>query len=258
MADNERIQAGLLSLLALGAILSFSAVGTLVGVRLLLLARRTREVPELALGLCLVMIATFGYPLSLVSLGFQEADAGLRALLNALTTGSVDLGIVSVLVFNAVVFRAQSGRGWAAVWAGGAGLLVLLVCTSVLVARSPDAPWAAQATRPLTVAFFAIAVSAFGWSALEALGWYRRLRRRLALGLSDAGVVDRFRLWTVWGFSMTMGSVINLVFTAAGQTIHHPVPLFVTAVCGFVNAGALLLAFFAPRSYRARVARRAV
>lgn len=228
-----------------------------MGVRLLRLARRTGELPELALGLCLVMIATFAYPLSIVSLLLQESGAGVRTLIYVATQATVDAGIIAVAVFTARVFRPASRTARAALVVGTLGLLAILVSNSWTVATSLDADTSTALTRDRTVAFFLISTAAFSWTAFEAGAWWLRMRRRAALGLADPVVANRFGLWTAWGVATALGAVINAVGVASGASIHAPAPLLATALLGFVNTGALFLAFFAPSSYVERIARKA-
>lgn len=250
------MQAGPLQAFALGSIVLFSIVGTLMGLRLLLLARRTREIPELALGLCLVMIATVGYPLSIVSALHQDAGAGVRLALYLLTAGTVDVGIVAVLIFTRKVFRPEAGLASAGVWLGALSLALIVLLNSRVLLASPDAEVFAERARGLGVLGFGIYSSAFVWTALESLAWWRRLTRRAALGLADPVVANRFGLWALWGAGMAAGSTVNGVCMALGLTIHHPVPLLFAALCGLANSAILFLAFFAPSGYLAWLERR--
>ena len=94
-----------------------------------------------------------------------------------------------------------------------------------------------------------------GWGAVESLRYWALLRRRLALGLAEPVVVDRFRLF---GVAMGAGLFANtatvvcqildieIVGTAAGTVAVSPAML---------AAVALWLAFLPPRAYLARVQR---
>src|SRR5215475_11496383 len=86
---------------------SFVVVGGFVSVRLLMLWRRTRQLPELLLGLGLGLSGTIGYPVSAVAraVGPSELQSGLFALSAVLAFSSQ----IAMLVFTWRVFRPAEG-----------------------------------------------------------------------------------------------------------------------------------------------------
>jgi hypothetical protein len=105
---------------------------------------------------------------------------------------------------------------------------------------------------------------ALAWMAVESLRYWRLLRRRLALGLSDALVTNRFALWGLWAvivFWMGASDPLARVWycwVTDTTTIWHPIvgrPIIVavmaaTSALGVGAATSLFLTFFPTASYR--------
>jgi hypothetical protein len=98
------------------------------------------------------------------------------------------------------------------------------------------------------------------WSMAESYAYWRRMRRRLAIGLADPLVCNRFLLWTLASVS-SLGSIwcVNVPllvrsFVAgtdlAGLTV---VSLLVTALFGIATVSIYWLTFFPPVWYRDRI-----
>jgi hypothetical protein len=129
-------------------ILMLLAVGTLfvvwivTGVRLMLLARRTRALPEFLLGLALLLQAGVGYPLSVVG-----QSAGAFAIV-AIALGAVcnNTGMGLMAVFTARVFHDTARWAWALVGAMGALLAIQAVGYAVAQAGASSAEEKLQVT----------------------------------------------------------------------------------------------------------------
>ena len=93
----------------------FIVVSLIVGVRLLGLARRTRQLAEFAMGIGLVPIAGLGYPLMMLArFGEFLPEPARLALLVGYQFCQI-IGISFVALFNWRVFRPASrwaGRVW--------------------------------------------------------------------------------------------------------------------------------------------------
>jgi hypothetical protein len=88
------------------------------------------------------------------------------------------------------------------------------------------------------------------WTGLESLLFYRQMRRRLALGLADPVVTNRFLLWAVFGVTTTAILVVNAGYHLAGvNTLNDPVCRLVTTLGAFVASSAMYLAFVPPAFY---------
>jgi hypothetical protein len=109
---------------------------------------------------------------------------------------------------------------------------------------------------PVAVAGFALA---FGWMAVESLRYHALLRRRLALGLADPVVTNRF---LVWGAGAAATSVLVLLLmglylqgiTLLANSLSASV---LVTVSGLVMSVVPWLTFAPPAAYLRFVSRRA-
>jgi hypothetical protein len=225
-------------------------VGVVVGIRLLLLARRTRCFPELSIGLGLALIAVVGLPLAVLG----RIPVLLRTPIGDLLFGAglclACVGIVLLWAFTWNVFRRT------AAWARGlvfAVALVLAVSAGGLLqasARATTLPEILPLTRPWAVAIVLTVSGAFTWTGLESFAYYRRVRRRLALGLSDPVVVNRFLLWAVTGFAIGLLATVIAVLLLQGRAILvDPIALSVISGASVFGGTAWLLTFLPPAFY---------
>jgi hypothetical protein len=225
-------------------------VGALVGVRLLLLARQTRQLPELSIGLGLLLMTVLGQPLAAVGRLPGWVATPLGDGLFGVGLSAVAAGIALIYVFTWRVFRPASPRSRAfvavmalAVFGFTAGLLAASGRGDSLAEILPQTrPWACGLVATLSVAFF--------WTAAESHLYYRHLRRRLSLGLADPVVANRFLLWTVSGLATGLLSLLLIACLLAGMmVIHEPLPLFVIGVTGITTSVSWYLAFLPPEPY---------
>jgi hypothetical protein len=239
-------------MIVIGALAGIVSVLTswIVGGRLLLLARRTRQTPELCIGLALLLTGGLWSPL--VAIG-RQADAlsdGVRAGLVAAGALAGMAGMTCLAVFNWRVFRPTAH--WAAALATVIGVTLLVA----LAAQTVTAGWVdfAHHERGPWLLGTWLGVGIYGWSNVEAWRQARMLARRLALGLADPVVADRMRLWAL---AMTAALLASSTL-AACQVLGIPVGgtvvgLTLTAAVAGVASGCLWLAFLPPASYVARI-----
>lgn len=223
--------------LGLVGMLAFTAVSFAVGVRLLWLARRTRELPELAIGASFLLAGGLGGTLTVLA---GERSVALFAVGSLL----VDLGVACLAVFTWRVFRPDAAWGaalFAACLAGFAiGFLGKLVTGGFGTPTTSLWDWITLLSR----------MAMYGWGACESLIHHLAGRRRLRLGLADPLVVNRFLLWAIGLFAVFAIWAQLAVVMVVG--VDPRVTFLGTALLGFVCAGALWLAFFPPSSYRRR------
>ena len=89
-------------LLGLGVIFQLLAC-VVVGMRLILLWRRTRLLPELAFGVAFLSLGALGYPLSIVARMGLAGEAG--EILLSVALGAQNLAAISLLVGTWRIFR---------------------------------------------------------------------------------------------------------------------------------------------------------
>jgi hypothetical protein len=235
---------------------SFVLASLIVGLRLLVLASRTRELPETMLGFGLFTMGAIGYPLmSAARLGVGLSDETRVSL------GTIGLflnwsGELALCTFNWRVFQPNAG------WAGALTAALAVILGGLIVAQAAG-PGLAPATMRnegiLHHGFLVVLGLPLLWGSIEAGTFHARLRRRDAIGLGDPVVTDRIRLWTV---AMIAAFAINLATSMAALVLGldlaaTTVGALIIGPIGLVASGAMWLAFFAPASYHERVRARA-
>jgi len=222
---------------------------TVVGCRLLLLARRTGELPERLLGLALLLGGTIGGPLDAAGLAAQGELA--PAVAGKLTVVGKPFGMAALACHCAFIRRVFRPH---AVWARW--LAASLVASPVAGFTGALAGGLLATGEPPTVWFCVELVGRVGgscWLAAEGLRYYGSMKRRLRLGLADKLVTNRFLLWTASGFAS-----IAMMLTAAPPVfldpIEHEIPLFLDLIA-FSTAGIAvsvlyMLTFLPPMAYR--------
>jgi hypothetical protein len=99
-------------------------------------------------------------------------------------------------------------------------------------------------------------VGALLWGAGEALRWWRLMRRRLALGLADPLVANRFLMWGIGAGAAGVGSLVGVVAqVATGVSMREIGWVTVSSSAhGMLAAVAIWLAFVPPAAYRRWIA----
>lgn len=241
------------------ATLVFVLVSAVVGARLVQLARHTRQQPELLLGSAILGTAVLGYGVLIAAAILRGNDLSAASAtpttiaLSAIGQTLHAAGVTCFLLFILRVFHPRDG--WAHALGGVAGLLLWggLAWSAwrgaFVVNDSGSAAWwceyAVIWTYPL-------------WIGIESLRYWRIMRRRVALGLGDPLVANRFALW---GFG-SIGSA-GAIWTASIPffLLGHPDLLasltppihVVTAIAGLTSVGCSYLAFLPPPWYARRI-----
>lgn len=236
-------------LFVLAATVVYTTVGWIIGVRLLRLARRTRGLPELTLGLgeCLLAGAVPPFFILVQVLGDVEPVARAASFGGHL---AYTLGCAVLIVFTWKVFRPAAG--WAKFLAL-AMIGVLAAGGAAGMARSFQANVSAL-RDPQTTAFLVmewVSVVGFLWTAAEAFHHHGRLRRQAAVGLADPELVNRMLLWGLVGVGgvVAAGGPIVAALLGFGSMDHVPTRL----VCAFgtlASSVCIQLAFLPPQAYR--------
>jgi hypothetical protein len=244
------------------ATLCFIAGSALVGVRLLLLARRTRQSPERLLGGAILGTAVLGYGLLIASL---VARGGPSAMLAAgpvppvaiVLTGAGkifhDAGVTLFLLFALTVFR-PGDRIARALFVGALGLLWGGLVAGALGGsfRAERVGGAAWLCEYLVIWSYPI------WMMVESYRYWGMLRRREALGLADPVVANR--VW-LWGTGSLFTALAIWIASVPYALLGHPELLeattpwvrIATALAGVASISCSYLAFVPPAWYLRRV-----
>jgi hypothetical protein len=232
--------------------LAFFVVSAVVGTRLVLLWRRTRQLPELLIGVGVLGIGPIGFGAMILGSALMAsglpADSPVVRSVFALGTATVACGVLAKCVFNWRVYRPDSAAARAATAAIGAGLAGLYVHAGVARGFLPAVPVDAW-----TVLQSALQVGALLWGSAEALRYWRLMRRRTALGLADAVVTNRFLLWACGAAAAGIGTAIGTgaSWWTGEASIRIPWVIASSSAHGLVAAIAMWLAFVPPRAYTA-------
>jgi hypothetical protein len=237
---------------ALFGIAAFSAFSFFLGWRVLRLARRSGGLPERALGIAFLFSGGIAPLLQAPPLMEVGPVAVQRACFAGVRLG-IDLGIGCQMLFTWQVFRRESAwarRLFACAVASLAILYAAYAASGVLGDHRYRGVWF-WLEVPLHV-------SGLVWGAAEALRYHRLMRRRLALGLADPIVADRFLLWGVAvGASAVSLAIPPLVELSPSEAALRPWIAPMAAGPAFVSIAAYALTFFPPAAYRRRLLRRA-
>ncbi|MGH0032934.1 MAG: hypothetical protein ACQGVC_24340 [Myxococcota bacterium] len=219
---------------------TFIVASLVLGTRLLLLWRRTKEVPELTIGLAFLVGGGIGY-LAWFAMAIAAMKGAGPGTLHAITSAGLGLSCVGAL-FNGVgvarIFRP--GTRWpvafllaiGAVMAGGWGVHLgkeALGSSSFWVAMLACAP-------------------VYAWAGIEAYGLARTLGKRARIGLADPVVVNRLNQWSASSAAVVLMIAVSFVSRLLYGPLLPPWVSFANAVLGLVAATTIWLGFFPPRA----------
>jgi hypothetical protein len=237
---------------------------SLVSLPLVLLGTRVRRIsekgsPERLLGLLFLLLGLVLAPrvLSARALSQDLSSFWLVVSLAAqLTMGVISIALV---LFIQRVFRPD------AVWARRLrdGLIAALVGTGLVAAAQPVGNHEIAIWSIVTNAVRALPLL---WAFAECLRYARMMRQRVALGLGDPVVANRFACWALWTGALGLASLAILpvrlyAFSlhASGQDLKAAAPELYTlvgliaATTVSVAAVGIWLAFFPPRFWVRRL-----
>jgi hypothetical protein len=238
-------------MLALVGGLAFAAVGLVVGIRLLALARRTRGLPEILIAVALLCGG--------LGVGFLRA----MALHAPLSEGLVIAAALAVHFCRGVTIYAIVVMIWRVfapgrIWSSTLGGILLLGVALVLIGEVREMRPPATTSHPLYWAWCGLLTVSFGWGSWEPLRYHAKLRRRMRLGLADPVVANRILLWGVASGCIAIQlPVVVAGMVLGGEDRIAPWALAVFSGLSCLAAATIWLAFFPPASYLKRIAARA-
>lgn len=246
----------MLDLLALFATGAFILTGAVVGIRLLRLAHRTRELTDFLVGFSLFVLAAVSYPLTLI-VTFADLPLPLAKALSIGSSLAAAVGWACVFLFTQRAFRSSEAWAKAVAWAGVAVNGALVVASVAFAGAASDRATLLESGNP---AFWltATAILLYLWTGFEGFRCWVQARRRLKLGLAEPLVANRFLMWGCVGCFAMLSVAPSFVMALAGGSAATDVVARLTAAVGGLGAAiALQLAFLPPASYRRWVERSA-
>jgi hypothetical protein len=231
---------------------SYCLVSLVVGVRLLALARRTRELPECLIGAGFLGGGCFGYTALVISgeLAAQGATTFAGPLFCAGWGGLVTAALCLLWFWRRVYHPNLAAARHIAV-AGGAVLVASLV--GIGLAYEPGGDLAKNPWYLPALVFQGGAYALNGWASAR---YYAMLRRRLTLGLADPVVVNRILLWGLAAWAITLQYVYSVIYLiSTGARVTGGSNTAIISSLGIVAAATMVLAFFPPTFYLRRIRR---
>jgi len=227
---------------------AFIVASLVLGVRLLLLWRRTKELPELTLGLSFMFGGGLGYVAWFV-LGAATEQGADPATLHAIILTGLALTCVGAICNGlgiARIFRAEAR------WP----LAMVASIAAVMAAGWVDYLLLGQGLGRMSfwVAMLA-AAPIYVWGGIEAMVLAIALHKRAKLGLADPVIVNRLGQWSLAGWATVLMIGISFVARLAYGPVPVPWPAVLNALLGVVAAAAIWLGFFPPRALRERLVR---
>jgi hypothetical protein len=209
-----------------------------VAIKTFVLWLRTRGLPEFLLSMMLLCATVLGYPLAIATTLSKAWWIHVTSLV------MLNLGFTCLLLFTLKVFRPNT------VWARClVGLLLSMLIVGTVTYSVAENPPPITAMSGLALFNLVPIAVAYFWTSFESLSYYRRLRMRLRLGLTDVVVANRVLLWGFMTLSAGIAVIINASAMEAGSYMSPPIVL-VSSVLGVVHASCLFLAFHTPRWYK--------
>jgi hypothetical protein len=221
----------------------------IVSIRLLVLSRRTQQLPEFYLGAGFSAMVV-SIPLMGIS-GLGRLSAGeIDFLTLALGLLLLWLSISTQAAFTWTAFRPRSSWAEHAVMTIAASEAVIVAGALHALGSAPHATpsfeavydWMFHLRIPLGIVY--------AWTMLESLQQYRMARRRNRIGLGDAVTTNRLLLWTlnsaVGVFTVTLSALLHLQKKGPFADPHAAAAL---GAAGLTGATLLYAAFMPPDWY---------
>jgi len=233
--------------------LAFFVSSLTVGVRLLLLWWRTRGLPELLIGLGVLGIGPVGFGLATASQRLRETSPETAAAMLGSGMLAISVGAAAKFVFNWRVYHPDD-RTVASV-----SCLACVALLALWIAELLGPGFVGRGDGELGIARSALMVACLLWGSVEALAWWRKLGRRIRLGLAEPVVANRFLLWGIGAGAAGMGSAVSVgVQVVTGQpTFDVGWVMLSSSLHGLTAAVAMWLAFLPSERYRRWVEARA-
>jgi hypothetical protein len=230
--------------------LLIGVVTFVVGMRLLLVARRTGQVPELAFGIAFLG-GSVGSALAQIGQRLLWNDPGaLATWMNAFCFALMVLSTIVLLISTWRIFRPNRA------WARGLCIAGSMLACAILPIRLANGELAcAVIDSPAMLGYLTLRMALFAWTTFEALHYHALLRRRTALGLADPVVTQQILCWRIAGASTLLisTSVAGSIFLLGVHPIEWLPSTIAITLLSMLTSAAMWCAFFPPTALRRRI-----
>jgi hypothetical protein len=230
--------------------LGFTSASLILGIRLCLLARRTRQLPETMIGISFLFGGFLAFTLQWVAFVVKPPEPYLSITFYTMRGGaSIACGLLTVVAWQ--LFRRD--QAWARLVVGFETVtLVVYVFRDNILGRTVTAE---VLYHPLHWVFTTALTLPYLWLTFEALHYQADIRRQWMIGLpADLVVATRMRLWALGmgaiGCMLVSLEVFRLYNLVGG---HHADPRLMISSMGLICSICLWTSFFLPRGYVRRL-----
>lgn len=225
---------------------AFFVASLTAGLRLVMLWWRTRRLPELLIGIGVLGIGPVGYGFMTMAQLSRTGHPELSRWLLGVAVLAVCTGAFAKYVFNWRVYHPRQALVRWIVWTSG---LLLAGCYATELFTSGFQNQYAQSLGNLGRT--ALLIGCLLWGSAEALVYWRKMRRRLRLGLADPVVTNRFFLWGLGAGAAGVGTAVGMVaqIVTGLPAAQMPWLILSSSLHGLTAAVALWLAFVPNQAY---------
>ena len=224
---------------------AFFIASLTVGVRLVALWWRNRQLPELLIGLGVLGIGPVGFGcMTFGQILHGDYDTASRVVFGV-GIFAASGGAFAKYVFNHTVYHPDSRAVRALATVAGAGLLACCLW---------EFSTGSSGIRDIGASYFIrtfLQVGCLLWGSIEALRYWRMMRRRTRLGLADPVVTNRFFMWGVGAGAAGVGTAIGITaqLLIGRPPLEIPWVTLSSSMHGLVAAVALWFAFLPTEAY---------
>jgi hypothetical protein len=225
-----------------------------VGLRLVALWWRNRQLPELLIGLGVLGIGPVGFGcITYGQILHADHDTAARVMF-AIGLFAASGGAFAKYVFNYTVYHRDSRMVKGLVQLAGVGLLAC--CLGAWVSNG------FSAIQYIDASYFirsSLQIGCLLWGSIEALRYWGMMRRRARLGLADAVVTNRFLLWGVGAGAAGVGTAVGITaqLWIGRPPLEIPWVTLSSSLHGLVAAVAMWFAFLPTEAYTRFILERA-
>jgi hypothetical protein len=221
-----------------------------VGVRLLLLARRTHGLPETCLGWTMVCLMGIGYPVAVAAQAESVLGVVPAKLAQNLSNAFINIAFALTYVFTWRVFRPKSTAALTFTLLAFATLVTHWLVIVRIVYGLESMADSIDATRHWALLSLVPGGIGYAWTAIESFRYRGLLKRRMALGLADPVIANRFLLWGFMGLATAASALVNVGFLLTHvDVVSSPIAQSMTSMTGVVQSALLYLTFLPPERY---------